>query len=642
MKNTPDKNDFSRRYFIQSIAIAGIAMPFISFGNNLPEESMSGELLLNSNGQLLSDFMKIELKKDQPGFSFLSIDSLGKKKLSLSPIRPGDAATGYNVIEKGNVTEYRFAGSPEIAPPAWSFEIVGKVIKLQSNFTSENTPKPLVLNFNPDICHVTLLGLLSEYEQKVQLPAIMHFPDMGSFKISSSKGSKVSLGFDAKRYGDKPFVEIVFEGGTSLNPKQDYILELVAIHPSLGTAASDPRMDGFKRNFINIFQLNPRLKSLANHSSSDITPITIHKYAHVALHTPKLADNLTMMDVVQQTLDRYINGMKGYCQVGYDASMANGADIVPWPMPYDSTDATPGILICAAYCYEGTKDKKWLENSYPKLKAFASKMMERDVDNDGLIEFEVSGNANSYNKGEMRTSCWWDAIGFGHKDAYGNAMVYHSLQGMSKLAAQIGKTEDAKLFDDQAKKIKSVYYKTFYNPETGVLAGWKSQDGKLHDYYFTFISAYAVYYGLVDHAQGNALMDKLFQKMKAVGYTNFELGLPGNLIPVLKEDYIPVGCCGAPTKDDGTDTFQVYQNGGATACHVYYTIEALYKLGRKKEAEAILFPMLKSFEDGKFQGKGANGKTNDWKRWDGTPEGYEGLLVDGYMALMSVLTMIKK
>jgi len=52
--------------------------------------------------------------------------------------------------------------------------------------------------------------------------------------------------------------------------------------------------------------------------------------------------------------------------------------------------------------------------------------------------------------------------------------------------------------------------------------------------------------------------------------------------------------------------------------------------------------MLKSFEDGKFQGKGANGKTNDWKRWDGTPEGYEGLLVDGYMALMSVLTMIKK
>ena len=51
----------------------------------------------------------------------------------------------------------------------------------------------------------------------------------------------------------------------------------------------------------------------------------------------------------------------------------------------------------------------------------------------------------------------------------------------------------------------------------------------------------------------------------------------------------------------------------------------------------MLFPMLKGSEDGLFQGRGPNGKTYDWKAWDGTPNGYEGLLVDNYMTLLAVL-----
>ena len=48
--------------------------------------------------------------------------------------------------------------------------------------------------------------------------------------------------------------------------------------------------------------------------------------------------------------------------------------------------------------------------------------------------------------------------------------------------------------------------------------------------------------------------------------------------------------------------------------------------------------MLRAFEEGAFQGHGANGKTKDWKAWDGTPHGYEGLLVDGYLSLLAVVT----
>jgi hypothetical protein len=32
------------------------------------------------------------------------------------------------------------------------------------------------------------------------------------------------------------------------------------------------------------------------------------------------------------------------------------------------------------------------------------------------------------------------------------------------------------------------------------------------------------------------------------------------------------------------------------------------------------------------------GKTYGWKRWDGTPKGYVGLLADGYMTLLAVLS----
>jgi hypothetical protein len=61
-------------------------------------------------------------------------------------------------------------------------------------------------------------------------------------------------------------------------------------------------------------------------------------------------------------------------------------------------------------------------------------------------------------------------------------------------------------------------------------------------------------------------------------------------------------------------------------------------LGRRKEADAILFPLLQGFENGNFQGSGPNGKSFDWRAWDGTPHGYEGLLVDSYQALLPVLS----
>jgi hypothetical protein len=279
-------------------------------------------------------------------------------------------------------------------------------------------------------------------------------------------------------------------------------------------------------------------------------------------------------------------------------------------------------------------------------------MIEFDRDGDGLMEYPESGNAGSWAKNwavesfnddwknqqccSQHPSNWWDTIGFGHKDAYSNALAYKAFNDMAELAGQAGHDDGARLYRHRAVMLKAAYFKTFYNPATGVLAGWKSADGELHDYYFLFVAGVAVTYGVVTPEQGNKIWDNLLAKMKEVGYDRFEYGLPGNLIPVRRNDYtVRSQGSGGSDKEDGSGGFQYYENGGATACFAYFTIQALRDLGRDKEADAILFPMLKSFESGGFQGHGPGGNSYDWKSWEGSPRGYEGLLVDGYLTLLA-------
>jgi len=133
-------------------------------------------------------------------------------------------------------------------------------------------------------------------------------------------------------------------------------------------------------------------------------------------------------------------------------------------------------------------------------------------------------------------------------------------------------------------------------------------------------------------------MNRILTKMDSVGYKNFALGLPGNLVPIRRADYVDLEPrWGGPTKEDGSDGFEKYENGGATACFSYFTMAALYHLGEKAQGDKILMPMLDSFAKQGFSGRAPNGMTYDWKDWHGGAHGYEGFLVDNYYALLAVL-----
>lgn len=579
------------------------------------------------SARVTTSYVDANISLDYPGFEGLSVDNLGKEHFPLITINPPAKPWRPLKIErKGSRVEYR---DPDVAtskPPSWAIEIRKQEILLESHWSAEHPPEPLVLDADTSVSHVTLLGLMNT-DGSIQLPALMHFPDQGTFRISANLRRAAPLGYATTRKN----VKITFPPATQEHSAVTYHLQVVAIHPDIPGVAGDARFDGFRRDWLNIFQINPQRRVLSNNAGSDTCAFCYYEYADIARNTPPLASGLTAPDMVRQTLDQIFAGAKTAGMPGYTRGHED--------RPESSADTFPSLLIAAEGYVEGSKDKPWLASHYDQLQSWADQILATDRDGNGLIKYILSGNSGSWpERMNYRPSNWWDTIGFGYEDAYANALAYRALRGMENLAQQSNRPSDAFRYRAAAEKLKAAYFNAFYNPATGILAGWRSADGQLHDYYFLWLNGIAIHYGLVPGDKANSIMDNLLAKMKDVGYTNFALGLPGNLIPVARKDYVDHNPrFGGGTNEDGSDAFQIYENGGATTCFAYFTLAALYDLDRVQDGDRILFPMLDSFARGDFQGFCDNKMSKDWKTWTGNCHGYEGLLNDNYYALLAVL-----
>jgi Bacterial alpha-L-rhamnosidase 6 hairpin glycosidase domain len=612
-----------RRNFIKNSMLTGMAVSLPGIVIGIPTDKSPSPFL-----KIIPDTQSLQL-------SFFSIDSLGKNNLKSNIILPGEVKPVYKTIVYGDKTSYRLASQANNATPVWEITVKKAGFILCSNYNVAHQ-QAFLFTIEQHLNHATLLGMMDGEDGSVTLPAILHFPDMGTLRVTCNVPGNTAR-YSSQRFIEHPFVKIQFPAATSAHQKIEYHFEVTTIHPEIKGIQNDELYDGFRKNFISIFQLNPLLKILANNSSSDACAFTLFKYAEVAAHTPPLVKGLSALDLIRMTLDRYLGGQKGYGMLGYDYD--RNWDIPETATTCNSLDTYPSLLIAACTYTIANKDDKWFEKNYAGIKTWAAKMLNADKDSDGLLEFCLSGNSGSW-KGDktQRPANWWDTIGFAHKDAYSNALAYHALTLLEKVNTAYGSGSEANFFKEAAKKLKDVYTTTFYNPATGVLAGWKSADGQLHDYYFTFVNGVAISYDLVEPGLANHIMDALLLKMKAVGFTNFELGMPGNLVPVIRADYTDLLLeVGGGKREDNRDGFQIYENGGATSCFTWFTINALQELGRKKDADAILLPLLKSMSEGNFQGRCTNGRSRDWKTWNGECWGYEGFLVDNYMFLLAVL-----
>jgi hypothetical protein len=319
-------------------------------------------------------------------------------------------------------------------------------------------------------------------------------------------------------------------------------------------------------------------------------------------------------------VDQYFKGARGYM-------MPNVNVFSP---EWKSSRETPAYLVISAWYVIRTVGGIQQAHEWLKPMEAVADRIETHFDADGLVD----------EPGKE----WFDVYDFQGPDAFSNAADYRAFLCMADTETLAGRPALAKRYRDDAERIKAVYFKTFFNSVTGVLAGWKSPDGKLHDYMFPWVNGFAIYQGLVPPGQSKAILQTMLAKMDSIGFHSFELGLPTNLIPMSPSDYIP-HTSGAPKQADGKDTWQVYMNGGATSPYEYYFIQALYQNGLKDDAERLLWPLMQSYEKGTFNAgielpgqQQRNPVGSAFYTWDGSRGRGEGYLPEDWQGLDALFT----
>lgn len=166
------------------------------------------------------------------------------------------------------------------------------------------------------------------------------------------------------------------------------------------------------------------------------------------------------------------------------------------------------------------------------------------------------------------------------------------------------------------------------------------------------INSMAIEYGLVEPAQGRDILSRIWKRIEDGGFNRFDLGVPLTLVPVRKGDYLQAKpgkpastICGAPEREDGTDTFGMYLNGWCCVSDAVHFMTALYIVGEDEKADRILQAMLERQEKGVFPNGGGfqNGVIDSYPKgaefftWDGQTCGYEGHLTYSFSFLQAVL-----
>lgn len=593
-----------------------------------------------------SQWLRMVVSKTRPCITALCWDSLGEGKLDANLLKPGDdggarltipslfpasTPSDSKISTDGNVVRYDIA-FPDGSRARWEIAIEQKSVRMavttalvSSEARVAKCPLGLAMAIACDQTPVVPFANPTK-SATTPLPSLLHAPDYGSLlieRVDTGGGqivgehirpqarwnASIVAASNARRDG----LYVVPEGSSSMELRLSVRSDTT---PAPELVGRDPRLHGMSRYWLDGMQYRSDIGILSNNTVSDNCSFCMHQYADIAAFSPDLPGGVQPIQLVRQSLDRYFAGAPGY-GVGWEDIM---------------TDTYPSYLIAAWDVIRVTGDMNLLNRWLPHLEKFGAAIERQDHNGNGLPESVKTGVS-----GEIHcpTGNWWDQINFGHEDAYVSALAYRAFGCLADLERLAKNPSGAKRFQQDAQRIRASYLPTFLNPKTGVIAGWKDTDGNLHDYWFVFVNGIAVAYGLVPDEQANRIVDRIEAKMKEVGFNRFDLGLPGNLVPVPKNDY-GIGALGSPQKDDGTDAFGVFENGGASACMAYFYVQALYRLGRRAEGDRILWPMMKTYAAGGFQNGVGHG--GEWRHWDGRPSGYEGYLPDAYYSMLALFT----
>ena len=627
-----------------------------------------------------SPYFAIALAKHFPMIAYLGIESGGRSRrhLDYNLLKPGlgialKSQSGNSFKKKcrinytSNSLSYRGIKYKNDIEQKWNIEFKNsRQFKINiSNKASMIKNQFFQMAFAPEISPVSVWGIplkekkfppknksvsafsLQKINAYFKIPLLLHFPDFGLLRIESNNPyiyckeqlvpdkatSGLSLGCFNTGYH---IFKRAFHTGVILlslhatknikNTELTFTIEREHYPKIKGCDFSQPKWNGLKRCWQNAFTLNPETLSMGDN-------ILLHGIAHLAIHfksdmsvfTPQLFPGLSLQYFFKRALDitfKHCLGENGEIDASYAHKSLRKKAV--W------VDNTPSNLIALYNYLISTNDWNLIIDNIMSIKKAVFYLLGLDVDNDGIVEVPFDGN---YFRDDRIYRNWWDDFAFGHKDAYFNLLVYRALKNMTKIFKLVKIENEVQKIEAYTERFRESFNKVFFNKSTGVYAGWMSKDGRLHDYMFTFISAMAINEGLVDLKRARAILKKMLDRMKEIGYAGFKYGIPGPLYPVVKKDR---------GKWEVMSRWGIYEHGGLCGQIAYHFIQALYNTGLRKEADKILFTMLDTFENepthsGVFPGYAGHLRSCDWRTKEGIPCGYN-YLADNYYFLLSAIT----
>jgi hypothetical protein len=325
---------------------------------------------------------------------------------------------------------------------------------------------------------------------------------------------------------------------------------------------------------------------------------------------------LPAIDYLRLSLERWLTGGPGYAagRLLQDGSSHDADD------EYLQTGAS-ALRGLGEYLQQGATPA-WYREFRPRIRQKLEAARARDLDGDGLIE---SLHRTGVSGTQQWSTCWFDVISFGWKDAFANATLYGALLALVSGLRRHDEMDQAQKLAHWAGWLRTNYRAAFWNEATGWLAGWRCREDKLHDYAFLPVNGAAIAAGLLSPEEGRGILVRLLAEAKNTGMPDPALGLPGNLRPIPDEDLSDI-MQGYP--------FGYYQNGGRTHSQTRHFVMALYHCGLQREADAMLERLCTGLAEARVFGGNQSGV--DWRYWDDRPCGYEGLLTDQFGLLEAI------
>jgi len=391
--------------------------------------------------------------------------------------------------------------------------------------------------------------------------------------------------------------------------KHEAMLELAVT--KLQPATKKKPSPGVQSHWGSIYScFRPELGGFSNNAVSTHCHQNQHCPSELVAFTRKPKHGPNPLDLFRFTIERPLLNGAGY---GYFRNLY--------------LDSDPVLVSGAGRIHQVEPNLAWLRRIEPGLLETVQRML-GTIGREGLVICRaLSGNAGSF----RWSSNAYDVVGFGHMDAYVNACTYRGLRNAAAMLSDLGHESLAGQCRERAAALRTAYPKHLLNPKTKWIAGWRSRDGELHDYAFTWVNGFACALGLLDQPVAHRALTGLEQLRKKVGADSGTFGVPANLLPIRRNDHmLPQAMRYFPT----TPTFEYYTDGAMTGHFSGIYLRALAINGLKREAKKLAKDMEAGYAAGVWVGGSGSGA--EFHSWDGLCTGYEGTFVGNFGPLYGI------